>query len=147
MCCFCVYTSGQVPSRAEYNFLDRVRWLDMYGVVLYPVKVNCRYFTRSKSDSVSCWFLKCILVSRATSRLWLAPHCRILADMQPDMWAARHICPEVGCACRHKARQRGTDQSRRSVMTSRSIISLQCHVMCPCSHVFNIIMLIDIGWY
>ena len=35
----CVSYSGQVPARAEYNYLDRVRWLDMYGVVLHPVKV------------------------------------------------------------------------------------------------------------
>ena len=35
-----VVTRGQVPARAEYNFLDRVRWLDMYGVVLHPVKVS-----------------------------------------------------------------------------------------------------------
>jgi len=34
-----VVSRGQVPARAEYNFLDRVRWLDMYGVVLHPVKV------------------------------------------------------------------------------------------------------------
>jgi len=38
----CVSYSGQVPARAEYNYLDRVRWLDMYGVVLHPVKVPHR---------------------------------------------------------------------------------------------------------
>jgi len=27
-----------MPSRAEYNYLDRVRWLDMYGVIVHPVK-------------------------------------------------------------------------------------------------------------
>ena len=35
-----VDTRSQVPARAEYNFLDRVRWLDMYGVELHPVKVR-----------------------------------------------------------------------------------------------------------
>ena len=39
MICIAVNTSGQMPARAEYNYLDRVRWLDMYGVVLHPVKV------------------------------------------------------------------------------------------------------------
>jgi len=33
-----VTTSGQMPARAEYNYLDRVRWLDMYGVIVHPVK-------------------------------------------------------------------------------------------------------------
>jgi len=40
--CMCVCCSGQVPARAEYNYLDRVRWLDMYGVVLHPVKVSAQ---------------------------------------------------------------------------------------------------------
>ena len=33
-----VAASGQMPARAEYNYLDRVRWLDMYGVIVHAVK-------------------------------------------------------------------------------------------------------------
>ena len=52
-------------------------------------------------------------------RLWLAPHC------------PRHVrqLPR-----RHAARQRGSGQSRRSAMTSRSIISMQRHIMWPFRH-------------
>ena len=28
---------GQTPSVAELNFLERAKWLDMYGVDLHPV--------------------------------------------------------------------------------------------------------------
>jgi len=46
-----VYCSGQVPARAEYNYLDRVRWLDMYGVVLHPVKVQVQIGYLSSLDT------------------------------------------------------------------------------------------------
>ena len=38
--------AGQVPAAAEINFLDKVKWLDLYGADLHPVlgEDNVEYF-------------------------------------------------------------------------------------------------------
>lgn len=34
---------GVTPTQAEFNFLDKVKWLDMYGVDLHPVLVRIKF--------------------------------------------------------------------------------------------------------
>ncbi len=48
MLCF---FSGQVPAVAEYRYLDKVKWLEMYGVDLHPVQVG---ITRSFLLNITC---------------------------------------------------------------------------------------------
>lgn len=38
---------GLVPAVAEMRYLDRVKWLDLYGVDLHPVLVSCPAFCTS----------------------------------------------------------------------------------------------------
>lgn len=39
---FLLYFSGIVPSVAEFMYLDKVKWLEMYGVDLHLAKVNVK---------------------------------------------------------------------------------------------------------
>lgn len=36
---YLLFSSGMSPGQAEYKFLDKVKWLDMYGVDLHSVLV------------------------------------------------------------------------------------------------------------
>ena len=38
------FFSPMVPSVAEFMYLDKVKWLEMYGVDLHPVKVWCFFY-------------------------------------------------------------------------------------------------------
>ena len=40
-----IFHSGATPVMAEHRFLEKVQWLEMYGVDLHPVQVElCFYF-------------------------------------------------------------------------------------------------------
>lgn len=54
----CWYFRGQAPSAAEYHYLDKVKWLDMYGVDLHPVVVSINAIQRK----MLAWYVKKALV-------------------------------------------------------------------------------------
>ena len=70
------------------------------------------------------------------ARLWLVPHCPRNVGQRPHGHVTTSLYQPYMQTCgetrahRHAARHIGTDQSRCNAMTSRSIISLQRHVMC-----------------
>lgn len=40
-----IQLKGMSPSQAEFNYLDKVKWHDMYGVDLHPVLVSVGFGT------------------------------------------------------------------------------------------------------
>ena len=71
--CVCVLSlihRGLVPVVAEYRYLDKVKWLDMYGVDLHPVMV-------SQSDSLS-------VVQTCVSVLLCMPVCALCDELCQD---------------------------------------------------------------
>lgn len=59
---------GMTPSAAELNYLDKVKWLDMYGVDLHPVLVSwCFDFV------ITCVFTTCEMTI-----MWLHNDWRII---------------------------------------------------------------------